>query len=189
MSAYKIIISGEGGQGVLSIAKIMAYSAWQQGKKAVFMPFFSTEKQGGVSTAFAQISDEDIPFPKFRKADLWVALSQRAVDRIQDYLDDSSVAIVNTHLVKDLSGLKKWKPYAIDATRIAKEEFNEPRTFNMVIMGAMLRFVPGLTLGSFAQSIEKQFKDKYEKKPELRDLNQKAFERGYELIGEKGAPR
>lgn len=182
MSAYKIIISGEGGQGILSIAKITAKSAWEQGKKSTFVPYFSTEKRGGISSAFVQVGDEHIPFPKFMKADLWVALSQRAVGRIHGFLKDDSTVIVNTHLVKDMSDIKKWKPYAFNFTELAKEKFGEPRTFNMIIMGAMLNFVPGVTPEGFAHSIEKQFKSKYEKRPELRELNQKAFEFGRELI-------
>ncbi len=185
MSAYKILISGEGGQGVLSIAKIMAYAAWEQGKKVTYVPYFSTEKRGGISSAFVQISDEHIPFPKFMKADLWVALSQRAVARIHDFLKDDSVAIVNSHLVKDLSSIEKWKPHSVNFTALAKEEIGEVRTFNMIIMGAMLNFVPDVTPEGFAHSIEKTFKDKYVKRPELKDLNQKAFELGRRVINGK----
>ncbi|MFC1638953.1 2-oxoacid:acceptor oxidoreductase family protein [Patescibacteria group bacterium] len=179
---YKIIISGEGGQGVLSIAKIMAYAAWEQGRKSTFVPYFSTEKRGGIATAMAQIGDEDIPFPKFRHADLWVALSQRAVDRIHPFLKDGSVVIVNSHLVKDLSSIEKWNPHVIDATKLAKEELKKPRTFNMIIMGAMLNYVPGVTPEGFEAALEKTFHDKYERDPELKELNHRAFVMGHDLI-------
>ena len=183
---YRIIISGEGGQGVLSIAKIITYSAWEQGKTAVYMPYFSTEKRGGVSIAYAQIGDEPIPFPKFDKADLWVVLSQRAVDRIYDYLDDASVIIANSYLVKDFSRIEKWRPYAIDAATIAKKELKKPRTFNMIIMGAMLNFIPGMSKEGFGKALEKTFKSKYDKDPSLRELNEKAFNLGHDLVaGEK----
>lgn len=180
---YRIIISGEGGQGVLSIAKIMAYAAWTQGKHSLYVPYFSTEKRGGVSMAFAQFSDKPVPFPKFRKADLWVALSQRAIDRMYDYLDDDTVVIVNSFLVKDTSRIDKWKPHKIDATTIAKEELKKPRTFNMIIMGAMLKFTPDLTKDGFGKALEKTFHKKYEKDPELKTLNEKAFGIGYDLVG------
>ncbi|KPJ85138.1 hypothetical protein AMJ57_04230 [Parcubacteria bacterium SG8_24] len=179
---FKIIASGEGGQGVLSIAKIIAYAAWQQGFHTIYVPYFSTEKRGGVSVAFAQIWDKPIPFPKFHKADLWVALSQRAVDRIYDYLHDDTVTIVNSFLVKDVTRIKKWKPYEIDATTIAKEQLGKPRTFNMVIMGAMLKFVPGLSQEGFAKALEKTFKDKYERDASLRELNEQAFNIGHDLV-------
>jgi 2-oxoglutarate ferredoxin oxidoreductase subunit gamma len=180
--AYNIIVSGEGGQGVLSIAEIIAYAAWQQGKKAVCVPYFSTEKRGGISTAFARVSDEEIPFPKFRQADLWVMLSQRAADRMVGYLKEETVIIVNSHLVQDLSKVKSWQLYSIDATNIAQEQLQKPRTFNMIIMGAMLNFVPGMTKDGFRDALEKQFADKYARDESLRELNHQAFELGYNLI-------
>lgn len=177
---FKIIISGEGGQGVQSIAKIIAYTAFLQGKKAVYVPYFSTEKRGGVTEAWAQVGDAAPGYPKFAKADLWVALSQRAVDRISGYLKEGTQVIVNSFLVRDTSRVDGWKPVKLDAGRIAKEELKKPRVFNMVMMGAMVKRIPGLDKEKFLQGIEKQFKPKYEKDPSLKELNAKAFTIGYE---------
>ncbi len=179
---YNIIISGEGGQGVLSIAKIIAKAAWVQGKQTSYVPYFSTEKRGGISTAMARIGDVPISFPKFGQADLWVALSQRAVERIKPFLKDDSVVIVNSFLVKDVSAIVRWHPYEIDATTIAKEQLKKPRTFNMIIMGAMLNFVPDVSKDGFEAALEKQFKDKYERDSELKEMNHQAFEIGFNLI-------
>lgn len=178
----KIVICGEGGQGVLSIAKTMAYAAWLQGLKSVYVPYFSTEKRGGVSIAYAQIGDEPIPFPKFSQADVWVVMSQRAIDRIFDMLTPDSKVICNSTLVKDTSRIDQWKPFMIDAGNIAKVQLKKPRTFNMVIMGAILPFVKGLDRESFGKALEKTFHDKYEKDPALKELNEKAFGIGYDLI-------
>jgi 2-oxoglutarate ferredoxin oxidoreductase subunit gamma len=179
---FRIIICGEGGQGVLSIAKIMAHAAWLQDKKSTYVPYFSTEKRGGVSIAYSQIGDEPIPFPKFSKADLWVVMSQRSIDRIYDYLQDGTKIITNSFLVKDVSRIAAWKPFEIDATGIAKLQLKKPRTFNMIILGAMLRLVPGMSKEAFGKALEKTFKDKYEKDPSLKGLNEKALNIGYDLV-------
>lgn len=179
---FKIVISGEGGQGVLSIAKIMAYAAWLQGKQTVYVPYFSTEKRGGISIAYAQIGDEPIPFPKFAKADLWVAMSQRAIDRTFDYLQDGTKVVVNSTLVHDVSRIRQWSPHLVDAGNIAKFQLKKPRTFNMIVMGAMLKLTPILDKASFGKALEKTFKDKYEKDASLRELNEKAFNVGYDLV-------
>lgn len=178
---YRIVISGEGGQGVLSIAKIIATAAWMQGRTATYMPFFGTEKRGGISIGYAQIGEEPITVPKFEKADLCVALSQRAVARLMRYLKDDSVIVVNSFLVKDLTDIAKWKPHSIDAASIAREQLKKPRTFNMVIMGAMLKHIPGMSEEGFEKALEKAFKSKYEKDPALRELNAKAVSIGYQL--------
>ncbi|MEY4722829.1 MAG: hypothetical protein RLZZ324_342 [Candidatus Parcubacteria bacterium] len=184
---FKIIICGEGGQGVLSIAKTMAYAGWSQGLKSVYVPYFSTEKRGGVSIAYAQIGDEDIPFPKFEKADLWVVMSQRAIPRIMDALQDGTRVIVNSSLVHDVSAIAAWKPHEVDAGNIAKLQLKKPRTFNMVLMGAMVALTPALDRSSFAKALDKTFKDKYAADPALKALNQKAFDIGFDLIAPAAA--
>lgn len=178
---FRIIVSGEGGQGVLSIAKIIATAAWLQGKKTAYMPYFTTEKQGGVSIGFAQVSDVPVPFPKFAKADMAVALSQRALVRLLPYLHEKTVVIVNSFLVKDLTPVAGHKTLVVDATTIAREQLHKPRTFNMVIMGAMLRFIPGMSADGFGKALEKSFGSKYARDPELKALNEKAFHVGYDL--------
>lgn len=177
---FKIVIAGEGGQGVQSIAKIIAVAAFEQGKKAVYVPYFSTEKRGGTTEAYAQIGDVTPAYPKFAKADLWVSLSQRAVERIYPYLQDSTKVIVNSYLVKDVTKIAKWNPHLIDAGRVAKEELKKPRVFNMVMMGAMVKMIPGLDKDKFLAALKHVFKSKYEKDPSLEELNAKAFHIGYE---------
>lgn len=177
---FKIIICGEGGQGAQSIAKVIAYAAYDQGLEAVYVPYFSTEKRGGVTIAYAQVGDEAPAYPKFHKADLWVVLSQRAIDRIYDYLKEDSKVIVNSFLVKDISRIEKWKPHQVNAGKIAVEELKTPRVFNVVIMGAMIKYIPGLKKDKFKEALKKQFKRHYKKKPELEELNEKALDLGYE---------
>ena len=178
---FKIVICGEGGQGVQSIAKIIALAAFEQGKKAVYVPYFSTEKRGGVTEAFAQIGNFVPAYPKFAKADLWVVLSQRAIERIEEFLKDGTEIIVNSYLVKDLSRIARWHPKEIDAGRIAKEEFKKPRVFNMIVMGAMVKRIPGLDKDKFEAALDHVFASKYAKDPSLKELNRKAFEKGYAL--------
>ena len=183
--SYKIVICGEGGQGALSAAEIIARAAFAQGKKATAMPFFSTEKRGGVSMAFTQISDEPIAYPKFEKADLWVVLSQRSVERIKPWLKDGTKCIVNSFLVKDLSELKGHQVFEVDAETIAREQLKNPRTFNMVVMGAMVGLIPGLDDQAFEQAMEEHFASKYARKPELKEANHRAFRIGYEITNGK----
>jgi 2-oxoglutarate ferredoxin oxidoreductase subunit gamma len=181
VTPYKIVIAGEGGQGVQSIAKIIAQAAFDQGKKAVYVPYFSTEKRGGTTEAYAQVGDTVPAYPKFAKADLWVVLSQRAIDRIFAYLKDDTRVIVNSFLVKDVSKLEKWRPLEIDAGRIARDELKKPRVFNMVMMGAMVKLIPGLDKAKFLEALKKQFTSAYAKDPSLEALNAKAFDIGYGL--------
>ncbi len=87
----KIIIAGEGGQGVQTIGELLAEAAYISGKQALYIPNFGVEQRGGVSIAFVQIAEGKIGSPKFQKADLLVVLSQRSVERTKDYLKQDSI--------------------------------------------------------------------------------------------------
>ena len=43
----EIIIAGFGGQGVLSMGKILAYSGLMEGKEVSWMPSYGPEQRGG----------------------------------------------------------------------------------------------------------------------------------------------
>ena len=57
MSLVRIALAGEGGQGVQSIAEIMAEAAYENNQQALYIPNFGLEQRGGVSIAFIQFSD------------------------------------------------------------------------------------------------------------------------------------
>ncbi len=97
---FKIVIAGEGGQGVQSIGELLAEAAYISGQQALYIPNFGVEQRGGVSIAFVQISEEKIGSPKFQKADLVTVLSQRSVERTKGYLKP------NTIYLYDQSNLK-----------------------------------------------------------------------------------
>ena len=47
----EIIISGFGGQGVLSMGKILAYAALMEGREVSWMPAYGPEQRGGTANA------------------------------------------------------------------------------------------------------------------------------------------
>ena len=56
----EIIISGFGGQGVLSMGKILAYSGLMEGKEVTWMPAYGPEQRGGTANVTVIVSDERI---------------------------------------------------------------------------------------------------------------------------------
>ncbi|WP_094604826.1 NADH-dependent phenylglyoxylate dehydrogenase subunit gamma [Sporomusa silvacetica DSM 10669] len=97
----KVAIAGEGGQGVQSIAEILAEAANEEGKNALYIPNFGVEQRGGVSIAFVQISDGEIGFPKFQKADILIPVSPRAVQRTTMYAGKDTVYIYDNSLIQE----------------------------------------------------------------------------------------
>ncbi|CQR72450.1 Pyruvate synthase subunit PorC [Sporomusa ovata DSM 2662] len=97
----KVAIAGEGGQGVQSIADILAEAANEEGKNALYIPNFGVEQRGGVSIAFVQISDGEIGSPKFPKADILIPVSPRAVKRTAMYAGKDTVYIYDNSLIQE----------------------------------------------------------------------------------------
>jgi 2-oxoglutarate ferredoxin oxidoreductase subunit gamma len=179
----KIVVAGEGGQGVQAVAEILAEAAYEDGAQALYIPAFGVEQRGGVSLAFLQISDRPVASPKFEKGDIVVALSGRAVRRTRQYVGPETVFIYD-----DLAEIKEEEmPRAarrilsIPAVAVAKAELH-PRVFNIVIMGAVIGATRVVPVDQAKKALEKRLGYKFEQDPKLRELNHRALGRGVELV-------
>ncbi|MFZ5642789.1 MAG: 2-oxoacid:acceptor oxidoreductase family protein [Bacillota bacterium] len=181
--AVKIVLAGEGGQGVQSVAEIIAEAANEEGREALYIPNFGVEQRGGVSVAYLQIGDEPVGSPKFNTADIIIALSDRAVHRTRRYVGPDTVFVYDSGIegVQDAIPTNAKKVLAIPALQVANDELT-PRVFNVIIMGAVVRATRVVTEEMAKDAIEKKLGYKFEKNPKLRDLNYKAIDRGAELV-------
>lgn len=181
--AVKIILAGEGGQGVQSVAEILAEAANEEGREALYIPNFGVEQRGGVSVAYLQIGDEPIGSPKFLTADIVIALSARAIYRTRQYVGPGTVFVYDSGIDVPANAIpdnaKKVLP--IPALQVANEELT-PRVFNVIILGAVVKATAVVTEERAKDAIEKKLGYKFEKNPELRDLNYKAVDRGAGLV-------
>lgn len=179
----KVLVAGEGGQGVQTVAKVLARTAFDKNIYSIYVPNFGVEQRGGVSIAFLQLSDSFIFYPKFDKADILVVLSARAVDRVKNYVDNNTKIIFNNTLVKK-TGCNACKEIGIDATAIAINDFTY-QALNMIILGSLVKSIEewfGLTFENLDESINKQLGHKFKQRPELKKMNFEALERGKSLI-------
>ena len=151
-------------------------------KLPIYIPNFGIEQRGGVSIAFSQISDKPIGEAKFAKGDIVIMLSDRAIERCAQYVDpDNSIVIYDNSVCETKPTFKAKEIIGIPATKIALEKLN-PRVFNMIILGVIVKATGIIQVETCKKAIEDAFKSKFEAKPELRELNFKALETGMELI-------
>lgn len=81
----KILISGDGGQGIQTIADIVCKAVFENSKHVAYVPNYGLEQRGGASLAFIQISNRKIAYPKFSKPDILVVMSKQARERTKNY--------------------------------------------------------------------------------------------------------
>lgn len=177
----KIILAGEGGQGVQTIAQILADAAVAENKEVCYIPNFGVEQRGGVSIAFVQVGDEPVSFPKFIKGDIVIALSGRAVERTEQYIGKSTVFVYDSTSNCHSPEVQAKAIKGIPALDVANSELT-PRVFNMIILGAVLGATGVVKIESVEGVIDQKLGKKFEKDPQLRELNIKALRRGMEMV-------
>ena len=185
MSLIRIALAGEGGQGVQSIAEILAEAAYNSNQQALYIPNFGLEQRGGVSIAFIQFSDVRIGAPKFHKADVVVALSERAVSRTAIYSGPETLFVYDNGFKVNPDDLPREakKIIGIPAIDTANKELH-PRVFNIIIMGAVIGLTQVVGFEAAKDALVSKLAYKFEKNPSLKELNFRALELGREM-GEK----
>jgi len=185
MALVKIALAGEGGQGVQSVAEIIAEAAYNEEKQTIYIPNFGLEQRGGVSIAFIQVSDERIGAPKFNKADVVIALSERAVGRTAHFSDENTLFVYDSGFKVDEADFPREakKIIGLPAIETANKELH-PRVFNIIIMGAVIGLTNIVDFEAAKKALENKLGYKFEKNPELRELNYKALELGKKMAEE-----
>ena len=90
---HEIIIAGYGGQGVLSMGKMLAYAALVEGKEVTWMPAYGPEQRGGTANVTVIVSDEYISSPILNTFDIAVVLNKASMWRFQKLVKSGGVII------------------------------------------------------------------------------------------------
>ncbi|MBN1108854.1 MAG: 2-oxoacid:acceptor oxidoreductase family protein [Bacteroidales bacterium] len=176
----EILIAGFGGQGVLSMGKIMAYSAMMQDMEVSWMPSYGPEMRGGTANVIVIISDERISSPIIRHFDTGILLNQQSLDKFEDSIKPGGVLVydgngINRHPVrKDIS------IFRIDAAEEAGR-MKSPKVNNMIVLGGFMKIKPIITLENVIKGLKKSLPERYHN---LIPVNETALQRGMEIIRE-----
>ena len=79
----EILIAGFGGQGVLSMGKILAYAAMTKGLEVCWMPSYGPEMRGGTANVSVIVGDERINSPILSTFDIVVVLNQQSLTKFE----------------------------------------------------------------------------------------------------------
>jgi len=170
----EVRISGFGGQGVVLAGEILGKAAAYEGKYVVQTQSYGAEARGSIAKSEVIISDSKIDFPKVRKCDILVAMSQNAVETHLKDLQEKGVLIVDKDKVEQLPETKA-KVFKIPATKTAAKLFKSRLYANVVMLGALTR-ITGIVK---EKAVEKAITDSV---PETaREANITGFREGLKL--------
>ena len=174
MQLTEIRLAGFGGQGVILSAIILGKAASiHQGAFATMTQSFGPEARGGACSAQLIVSDSPVLYPYVTEPDILVVMSQEAYTRFVPELKDGGILIVEQDLVRVTDLPRETQIYSVPATRLA-EELGKRMVLNSVMVGFFTAVThlldPDAVRKAVADSVPASF----------RDLNLKAFEKGFE---------
>lgn len=174
---FTLIISGAGGQGVMSIGIMLAESAVEGGKHATFMPLYGPEQRGGSAKCTVIISDDKIVSPLPMQSDGLIAMNDTSFKKFIGELRPGGILVRNTDRV--ISPLKRTDISIVDieADSLA-HGLGTDKVSNILLVGAMLGYSGMMAPEVFMRSLENKFAAKGEK---VVEMNRRALYKGFEL--------
>lgn len=175
----EIIIAGFGGQGVLSMGKILAYSGLMDDKEVTWMPSYGPEQRGGTANVTVIISDERISSPVLDTYDIVVALNQQSLDKFVPRVKAGGILLYDTNGIHKHPTRTDLTVYPIDAMG-ATLDLGNSKAYNMVVMGALLEAMPyKLPMENVVKGLKKSIPERHHN---LLPLNEQAIEKGRTLL-------
>jgi 2-oxoacid:acceptor oxidoreductase, gamma subunit, pyruvate/2-ketoisovalerate family len=178
---HELIIAGFGGQGVLSMGKILAYAGLMEDKEVTWFPSYGPEQRGGTANVTVILSDERVSSPVLNQFDIAIVLNQPSLDKFEEAVKPGGIIIYDGNGINRVPTRKDIKVYEIDATNVAAKE-GMTKTINMIILGGLLKIAPMVKLESVMAGLKKSLPERHHK---LLPMNEQAILKGMEIIQEK----
>jgi len=172
----EVRIAGFGGQGVVTLGTILAVAAGiQEDLEVAQTQSYGPEARGGACRSDVIISDEPIDYTKPLALDLFIALSPAALEQYwAEVREGRTVVLVDKTLIPRTPEHSP-RVLAIEATRIAEEEFKDRVVANMVMLGVMAAISGWIGLKALEQSLNGRIS------PRALEASRAALKRGYDL--------
>ncbi len=174
----EILIAGFGGQGVLSMGKILAYSGMMQGREICWMPSYGPEMRGGTANVTIIVSDKKINSPILAQYDTVIILNQQSLDKFESAVKPGGKLFYDSNGLSRLPSRKDINIYHIPGTAEAAKMDNS-MIFNMIILGGFLKASPVVTLDNVEEGLKKSLPVR---RHNLIPLNLEAIKRGADIL-------
>lgn len=174
----EIIIAGFGGQGVLSMGKILAYSGLMEDKEVTWMPAYGPEQRGGTANVTVIVSEERISSPILSQYDVAIVLNQPSLDKFESKVKPGGILIYDGFGIINPPTRKDINIYRIDAMDKAAELKNS-KVFNMIVLGGLLKVCPIVSTNGLNKALYKTLPERHHG---LIPLNMEAVEAGGQII-------
>lgn len=174
MAAREVVIAGFGGQGVLSMGMLLTHAGMHEGHQVSWMPSYGPEQRGGTANCCVVISSEPVASPVVTDPELCVVMNLPSLKKFEDRVRPGGTLLVNSSLIPEPPDREDITVYLLPANQLA-ESIGDPRTANMVMLGALVESSAIVSLESISWSLREVLP---EKKHHLIAVNERALELG-----------
>jgi len=174
----EILIAGSGGQGVLSMGKILAYAGMMQGKEVCWMPSYGPEMRGGTANVTVIVGDHKIHSPVLQEFDTIIILNQQSLNKFEKAVKPGGKLFYDSNGLTTFPSRKDINIYHIPATKTSVELGNT-KVFNIMVLGGVLKVLPIVDIKFVEQGLYKSLPERSHK---LIPLNLEAFKQGASIV-------
>lgn len=174
MEKYRFLLSGSGGQGIITMAILLAEAAAiYEGLTAVQSQVYGPEARGGATRSDVIISDNPILFPKVTQPGILVTLNQSSFMKYGNLLRPGGLLLTDSHLVHTADDLDV-RHVSLPLHDTVLRELGKTQSLNICTLGALV----GLTGVVRPESVEKVLARRF---PRAVESNMKALSLGLEM--------
>ena len=172
MARSEIKICGFGGQGIVTLGRLIASAAHLSGKAVVQTIAYGQESRGGSAWADVVIDDEEVDYPKVSAPNILVLFSQEGLDKFGKIVKENGKVLYDPATVPSVDIKKKISTFPIAATRIALDEFKSAVAANAIMFGAFTKIAGLFNEETARSSLESTLPNR------VLGLNLQAFQKG-----------
>ena len=177
--AKNFIISGSGGQGILSIGSILANVFMLNDLFVTYCTCYGAEMRGGAVNCEISMSENEIYTLQNDKADFVIALNQTSFDKFISKVKENGTIIVNSSLAKVEKTRNDIKYIFAPLTQEA-QKLGNIKTANSIALGILSKIAGNFSIDNVKIAYEKLLKNK----KEIVEKNIEAYLLGYNYIQE-----
>ncbi|HAP29915.1 MAG TPA: 2-oxoglutarate ferredoxin oxidoreductase subunit gamma [Porphyromonadaceae bacterium] len=176
----EIIIAGFGGQGVLSMGKILAYAALENDQEVTWMPSYGPEQRGGTANVTVILSTDPISSPVLDSYDTAVILNQQSLDKFESHVKPGGVLIYDPYDIRRAPTRTDITVVPVNAME-ATIAMGQSKAYNMILLGALLAMRPDVPVEAVVRGLKKALPERHH---HLIPVNEQAIRKGMELVAE-----
>jgi 2-oxoglutarate ferredoxin oxidoreductase subunit gamma len=174
----ELLAAGFGGQGVMMIGQLMAFTAVAENNFALFYPSYGPAMRGGTANCTVIVGTEIIGSPVLAEHQNIIVMNLPSLLKFEKNVEPNGNLLINSSLISQKSNRTDIQVYYIPANDIASS-VGANLAANIVILGSLLKLTGFAAFDTMEKMIQKKFGSKGEK---VVTINLNALKAGFEAV-------